>query len=303
MRALVVVVAVALATVFGAGKASAQEARDLFLAGQSAYQQGNYEAAIDAWRRAYELDPRPALQYNLAQAYGRLGRAEEEQAALQRFVDAAPAAGTPEDDPQLTNARARLAAIEARVRRTGISLSGVPEGAEVRVDDEAQTTSSEWADPVQVEPGPHRVVVRLAGHHDFAASVVVRAGDVLLVPVQMMELPDTVVVEEGHSGMRLAAVLTMSLGGAGLAAGGTLGLLALKKADGEIEGTPEGDRAMGFALGSDIALYSGAALAATGLVLLIVDNHRDGDGDGAAAVGLSPLVGAGTVGLAVDGRF
>ena len=55
-----------------ASTASAQEARELFTQGQAAYETGDYETAVSSWERAYELDPRPLLQYNLAQAYERL---------------------------------------------------------------------------------------------------------------------------------------------------------------------------------------------------------------------------------------
>jgi tetratricopeptide (TPR) repeat protein len=81
----------------GAGaQAEGASARDLFLRGQAAYRQGDYATAAELWSQAYAMDPRPQLQYNLAQAYGRLGRMEEERAALERFI-----AETSPDDPLL----------------------------------------------------------------------------------------------------------------------------------------------------------------------------------------------------------
>ena len=63
------------------------EARALFERGQSVYHEGDYETALEAWTRAYELSGRAAILYNIAQAHGRLGRFLDEKRALERFLE------------------------------------------------------------------------------------------------------------------------------------------------------------------------------------------------------------------------
>src|SRR5690606_4206894 len=65
------------------------QAREHFARGQTAYNQGDYEAAIREWNSAYELDARPRIQFNLAQAYERLGRLTEALTALDNYIEAA----------------------------------------------------------------------------------------------------------------------------------------------------------------------------------------------------------------------
>src|SRR5687768_7164478 len=86
--------------------AAAQDARALFARGQTAYQQGDYESAIRDWTAAYEQEPRPLIQYNLSQAFERLGRLDEARVALETYISRAEPG-----DPNQGDARARLAAI------------------------------------------------------------------------------------------------------------------------------------------------------------------------------------------------
>jgi len=264
----------------GGGTALAQDARELFSQGQEAYAHGRYEDAIDSWDRAYALDPRPPLQYNLAQAYGRLGRVEDEQRALTAYVEGSRAAGIPEDDEQLTSARARLVAIGDRIRRTGIQLSGVPDGARVAIDGDRV----EFAEgrSVPLAPGPHRVVVSLEGHEDFNTSVVVRAGETMVVPVMLdrerVVVGTAPVPAPRRSPVRPIGIAGMAVGGAVVVVGVGLGVGALRRSDGALEGSSDASTAKSLALGADINFAIGTALAVTGLVMTIVGG-RDHDDD------------------------
>lgn len=282
-----------------ASGASAQDARALFQQGQAAYQAGEYESAIEAWERAYAMDPRPALQYNLAQAYGRLARVEEESASLRLYIAGALAAGTASDDSQIVSARARLSAIADRIRRTGIQLTGVPSGAHVLVDGTPNMAGNGEAIPLS--PGPHRIEVQAEGYEEFNSSVVIRAGETLVLPVMLDERREVAgsSSDSGMSGGRLGAVLCWSVGGASLLVGSVLGGVALSKSDGAVDGTTQAESARGMALGSDITIATGAALGVTGLVLFLVSD----DGEEAPAIAVAPLAAPRTAGLQVFGRF
>jgi tetratricopeptide (TPR) repeat protein len=86
---------------------SDEYARELYLRGESAYQEGNYEQAISALTRAYELSPRPALLYDLANAFERLGRYEEAASMLERYAADAP-------EQQREPVRKRIASLQSR---------------------------------------------------------------------------------------------------------------------------------------------------------------------------------------------
>jgi len=63
------------AIVFAAHTAFAQtnvdQAKTFFTAGAQAYERGDFLGAIQAFERAYQLAPRPAILFSIAQAYRR----------------------------------------------------------------------------------------------------------------------------------------------------------------------------------------------------------------------------------------
>jgi tetratricopeptide (TPR) repeat protein len=83
MRSVLVVLALLLASWPSPGLAQeappADEARakELYANGQRLYDEGYYEQAIAAWKEAYALSSRPALLYNVSNAYERLGKLQE----------------------------------------------------------------------------------------------------------------------------------------------------------------------------------------------------------------------------------
>lgn len=154
-------------------------AREHFKRGEAAYQKGSYDAAITEWEAAYAADPRPRIQYNLYQAYERLGQLTKASEALQRYLSTADP-----DDPSYSDATARMSALQQRLQATGIRLVGGVDGAAINV------SGQDWGrlprpDKISVQPGNHRVVVTLAGYKDFTANVVVPAGQVVDVAIQL----------------------------------------------------------------------------------------------------------------------
>lgn len=158
------------------------DARARFASGEAAYNRGDYRQAIADWEAAYAADPRPRIQYNLYQAYERLGELGAAAEALQRYLDAAD-----RSDPFYDNAQARMANLQARLQSTGLRLLGGPDGATVRIDE--RDLGQLPQDVFALEPGQHRVVVSVPGHADFVANVVVTAGQTVEVPVSLEPLP------------------------------------------------------------------------------------------------------------------
>ncbi|MFT3773106.1 MAG: hypothetical protein QM820_47605 [Minicystis sp.] len=66
------------------------EAKKLFDDGAAAYAQGNYEEAIRAWEKAYEISQKPLIFESIANAYERLGDARKARDYLTKWREAAP---------------------------------------------------------------------------------------------------------------------------------------------------------------------------------------------------------------------
>lgn len=251
----------AQATDSTASTETGDDARSLFLRGQTAYSQGDYEDAASLWERAFALDPRVGLQYNLSQAYERIGRLEDAAASLQRYVD-----GTTPDDARLSDARARLAAIRERIARTSVLVEGGPEGAVLLVDD-ADRGRLPRPDALTVPAGSHTIRVRAPGFEDFVASVAVPAGQTVEVHVLMARTAST-----SSSSIPVGPIVTITAGGVVLATGLVIGAVALGQASGATSRTgSEADSARSLALASDVLWVTGAVAASAGVVWLITE--------------------------------
>lgn len=93
------------------------EARALFAAGKSAFEDGRYDDALLEFKRAYERSGRPELLYNVGLAAMELKRDEEALVALQSFVAAVPEAKT------LEYARLRIELLQARIAQRNASAA------------------------------------------------------------------------------------------------------------------------------------------------------------------------------------
>jgi hypothetical protein len=153
-------------------------AREKFLRGQRAYQQGTTTRPSPSGG-GVRLDARPLILYNLSQAHERAGNLPEAVEALDRYVDTADSS-----DPNHDVARARLSTLRERLARTSIQVVDAPEGAQILVDGKAWGRAPR-PDPIPVDPGSHVVVVRLEGHRDFRATVGVPAGKSVEVRPEM----------------------------------------------------------------------------------------------------------------------
>lgn len=276
--------------------AEAEDARTLFQRGQTAYAQADYEGAIAQWSRAYELDARPLLQFNLSQAYERLGRLEESIAALELYL-----AQADPDDVHQADARARLGALRERLGRTGVRIVGGPEGATILIDDTDRGRTPR-PDAIQVAPGSHRIVVRAPGYQDFNSTIVVSAGQAAEVPVEMT--PVAAVATTSGDELPVVPIILFSVGGAALIAGGVMGGIALSDAQSAPGSTsPEAESARGLALGADITMAIGAAAAVAGLVVLLVSGSDDGEEAAPERISLAPWGGATGAGVTLQGSF
>lgn len=272
----------------------AETPQSMFRQGENEYAAGRYEVAIELWERAYAMDPRPGLQYNLAQAYGRTGMIVEERRALELFLERL-ADTEPEaiNGSEASSARARIAAIDARLARTAIELRGVPRHALVTIDGE-RIEHSNGRHPVSA--GSHAIRVELPGFVPFTTTVTVVAAAVAQVDVELQVAPveeandasrtppAIVAEEEGPSPLPLTLLIS---GGVLVAGGSALGGLAVHYSRGTFRDTSDAERSRRFGIGADVTLGVGAALAVTGLVLVLVRDDEEEAPAPTVAVGMT----------------
>ncbi|HEY3355736.1 MAG TPA: PEGA domain-containing protein [Polyangia bacterium] len=129
---------------------AAAQARHEFFVGEAYYRNGDYQQAIIHYQRAHALKPHPAVLYNVAQCFERLGQLDHASEQYERYLREHPAAAD----------RAEVAARVARFRRlpSRVAISSDPAGAAVAIDGETRGVT-----PLVLElpPGDHRVEVRL----------------------------------------------------------------------------------------------------------------------------------------------
>ncbi|UQA55340.1 tetratricopeptide repeat protein [Polyangium aurulentum] len=94
------------------------EAKRLFEKGAELYGKGSYEQAIEAWEMSYELSKKELILESIANAYERLGQAENAREYLARWREAAP----PEEHADLD---ARLKNLDDRIAREKASKEKV----------------------------------------------------------------------------------------------------------------------------------------------------------------------------------
>lgn len=295
-RTVVALVVAFFFAVLPGNLAAQEDARALFQRGQAAYNQGDYESAIRSWEGAYRLEQRPGLQWNLAQAYERLGRLPEAITSLEYYIEHASP-----DDPSLPDGRARLVALRERLAHTGVRLIGGVDGATVLVDGQDRGRLPR-PDPIQLTPGSHEVVVRAPGHSEFTSTVSIAAGQFAEVRVTLRPSGASApaVASSGDS-FPVGPVVLMAAGGAAIVTGVVIGVVALGDAGNAPSRTsPQADSARTLALVADITMGVGIAAAAAGVVWLAVSS---GDSASETATAVLPWATTEGGGVVVTGRF
>jgi hypothetical protein len=136
--------------------------------GKNSYNSGDYEAAIQSFRRAYAMEEDSETLYQLGKAYAMADWPVEAVDAFGRYLDAAP--------PNLSAERKRelAGAIEGQKRRIGtMVLEVTPQEARITLDDEPLDRTA-LTRPLAVRQGPHVLAASLDGYVPQVRAVQVR---------------------------------------------------------------------------------------------------------------------------------
>jgi hypothetical protein len=270
-------------------------ARALGNSGVAAYEDGQFEQASDELEKAYALLKVPSLALWSARALVKRGLLVE---AAERYLEAGglqiPAGDAAVQRKAAAEAASELAALKPRIPSLELRLVGAePSEVEVTIDGKP-LASALLSSPRLVNPGRHEVVAtrgtdRASAAADAAegqrhtvelsfrpatAAAAVTAAPALPAP----ERVDVSPARATHSSQRTWGIVTLALGGAGLAVGGVSGILAInqrKKLDdtGLCNGTCDPSLADDvtslhtFRTVSTVGFIAGGVLAAAGVVL------------------------------------
>ena len=310
-----------------APEARADEALELYQQAADLFEEKRFEDAAAAFRKAYELKPSWKILFNIGQCEAAAGRYG---LALDAFEEYTLEGG---DDVPLE----RRDYVADEVRRLQPMVGSIevvaPDGSLVLVDGYERATTP-LKGPLRVASGKHRVELRkgdevliddtfkVAGGMttkvalDVAAPVQPAEPEQPAEPVQPAEPeqpaePDQPVEPDPQDDSRPLWTGGWVMAGVGaglLVAGGITGGLALKTGKDLEADYPDGvprdkkgeiDSMDNLAITTNILLGVGAAVAATGAIMLILDVGADEE----PAVALTPVTDGQSAALVLEGRF
>lgn len=147
-----------------------QRAQATYEQGVEAYRHGRFRAAIDHFLAADELAPSPALAFNAARAYEKLG---EEARALQHYRDYLRRGADPSNAREVER---RVKQLEAELAKQGVQQLTVlsePTGASLRIGG-TERGITPWTGELPL--GPHELTATLDGHVSKRVRVDVHAA-------------------------------------------------------------------------------------------------------------------------------
>jgi len=190
-----------------ASVASAQDhdARAHFRRGLEHFNEGNYDAALAEFERAYEIDPAHQVLYNIARVHAAQGNAVEATAGYERYLE--------EGGTQIAADRRREVERALEVQRARIGQLDVQvsvDGATIAVDGNDVATSPLEA-PLEVTAGTVELEIRAANHEAVRRTLRVAGGAVERLVIELVEavrpgilriesaIPDVVVEIDGEA--------------------------------------------------------------------------------------------------------
>jgi tetratricopeptide (TPR) repeat protein len=128
------------------------EAKAHYELGMTAYGVGHFDRAIEAFTRAYKLDPAPILLFNIAQALRKKGDRDQAITYYRRYLDGAPGA----EDRETVLARIRELEAEPKVPDPKVAVVVPETGAPATPPGDPQPGSNLASPlaPAAPPPGP-----------------------------------------------------------------------------------------------------------------------------------------------------
>lgn len=155
--------------------AAVAEARDRFNRGVELYDDGNYDAAMAEFLRAYELTSNPEVLFNISATHERSGHFVEALDAMLDYERRAPAASVASHRSDIDTALARL-----RQRIGTIVVRFDAEGLDVRIDN-LQRPATESRTGLRVPAGRHRVSLSAPHYQTREEEFDIAGGNTIVI--------------------------------------------------------------------------------------------------------------------------
>jgi hypothetical protein len=204
--------------------AAADEASTHFQRGVELYSEADYRSALNEFRRAYELDPRYQVLYNIAEANFQLQDYANALRTFQKYLNEGGAKITPARRAEVEK---ELDKLKKRVARLDVVTS--EPGATIAIDDVAVGTTP-FEEALLVSAGRRKVTATKPGSQPVIQVVELAGGDTRTVKISLSAVATRVEVvmpaDTQSSGPRVPIVPWVVTGG--FAIGATItGILAL----------------------------------------------------------------------------
>jgi len=206
--------------------AGGTEAEQLFEQARTLMDQGRYPEACAKLESSEALDPGIGTEFNLARCYELQGRLASARAMYRRVMEETHAAGQSERE---TVARDLSAQLQSRVPRLVLHVASPVPALEIRLD-EAPVSGTDWATPVELDPGGHeleavapgfitwKTLVRATGEGDsVVVDVPPLVREAALAPLAPSAAPQSPALDHGTPG-KTQRTVALVLGVGGLAA-------------------------------------------------------------------------------------
>ena len=167
---------VASALLFASTSARAGDpaaAREQVKLGYQLAQDGKCDEAIPHFMESLRLDPKAITLINLAACEEKTSKLAD---ALGHWVEARGRAQTEGNTAIQEEAEKKAKALEARIPKLTVVLTGATPDAEV-VRDGVALGAASMGVPLPVNPGAHTLVVRAKGHEDTSENVTIAEGE------------------------------------------------------------------------------------------------------------------------------
>jgi tetratricopeptide (TPR) repeat protein len=175
------------------GLAHAQDdkarARELFGAGVTHFEAGEYSAALEAFQGAYRLAPHPTVRINMANCYERLNSPVEAVFNFQRFLEEA---GPSVDPAQREEVERTVARLEASIGTLQIDV--LPPDAQIRIDGKVPRRLPSGL--IQLGAGRYQLSVTAPGYVAVERDVLISGGQQERVQVALERDQPAVAVAE-----------------------------------------------------------------------------------------------------------
>jgi hypothetical protein len=219
--AVAVVAFAAAASAQQTTKSDADDARERaaarFRDGVAHADRGQWKEAAEAFQQAYDTLPRFDVLYNLGQSYLALERQDDALRVLENYL---AEGGGEVPQPRRSRVERQIGFLRGQVATLQVFLT--PRDASLTVDGRPIPGSDESTAPAVVYalPGRHEVAANAAGHEVGKRSVVVQAGQSVMLEMALAALPVAKLPSAGDPSSQFASEMISRAAGSSTSAHG-----------------------------------------------------------------------------------